>query len=256
MGLLEKIRSFENGAKALALGAGLLFFTGCESDPLTATFGALGRLGGETASKFNEVNRGGQQVQQQTQNSAPSIQQETPRQNVPTQQNTQQNVQSDDTYIKCFYDEPNSQIFKNLESRIPIGQSVYLFFYNKFTDINNDGLCEPDEIFGIKKRFNIKKEDVHFEYAFVANSGTNKIEVILWSESGKKLAETHAAKYRSHGGYARYGLMRRCNPEKQPDNPDVMDRLHEFGPGNYVLTTTANNGQLRRAEFSIDSSSE
>ena len=140
--------------------------------------------------------------------------------------------------------------FINLERRVPNKQSPYLFFFNKFIDLDGDGEMGYDEFFGIKEEFELGKETIEFNYLHKTVKGDNLINIKLWKDSGEFLAESN---FSTNLQYRIYGSLYMGNyPGETPSDPlDVMERLTEFGPGKYVITATVNGKQSKRADFRI-----
>ncbi len=146
------------------------------------------------------------------------------------------------------------KIFSDLQARIPAGQTPYLFLYNNWVDENGDKLWMPAEVFGIKDEFNIDGENMRVTYIFRANKGSNVINFKLRNESGELLAESAHIRYSTEAERIKLlSLERTADTAKRrySDPKDVMDKLEELPSGKYVITATANGGQLRRADFVI-----
>lgn len=151
-------------------------------------------------------------------------------------------------------------IIEQLTKVIPPEQSPYFFFMNNWVDFGNDRIFSFEEFFGIKKEFNLDKEDITMAYLVVRKPGV-KGEVVnykLLTESGTLLMEYTLPPIKVEQTFPYemlmlYTMFRKCDPNvrMRGNPPDIVDRLDEFGPGTYIAIATYNGEQLRRAKFVI-----
>ena len=282
MGLIEKLRHYQYKAGIASIAVGSLLLAGCETVPDGYVLHHVGKPTVPYSSSNNKTSSDDYLLGSLIFGGAALNQNLTPQQSAAfstlgrvaetgaiiqgqkeaaREGKSQVNVHTRDQKHPGIYlaDSENEQEdfyfrstpwFINLERRVPNKQSPYLFFFNKFIDLDGDGEMGYDEFFGIKEEFELGKETIEFNYLHKTVKGDNLINIKLWKDSGEFLAESN---FSTNLQYRIYGSLYMGNyPGETPSDPlDVMERLTEFGPGKYVITATVNGKQSKRADFRI-----
>lgn len=124
-----------------------------------------------------------------------------------------------------------------------------LFSYNKFIDLDGNGIASGDEFFGLEKtKFDLDEESLHVSFYFQGDY-SQYITLRSWTAEGELIGTTTQFVLKNNLFSNYTGL------NSNGANKDYLDLLSmhagEHGPGKYVITANANKEQTHKIEIEI-----